>query len=83
MQEEIDGINNILAADFIDSFRFLFPETKKYSWWSYRAGARERDVGWRIDYFLASAQLAPRIKHADMLKHVEGSDHCPVTLEIV
>lgn len=83
MQEEIDGIDNILKANFIDSFRYLFPTTQKYSWWSYRAGARERDVGWRIDYFLASDVLKSRIKHADMLKHVEGSDHCPVTLDIV
>ena len=82
MQEEIDGINAILAADFVDSYRHLFPTTKKYSWWSYRAGARERDVGWRIDYFLTSAHLKNRIRHADMLKHIEGSDHCPVLLEL-
>jgi len=82
MQEEIDGINALLTADFVDSFRHLFPATKKYSWWSYRAGARERDIGWRIDYFLTSAKLKTRIKHADILKHVEGSDHCPVLLEL-
>ncbi|HTR01275.1 MAG TPA: exodeoxyribonuclease III [Candidatus Acidoferrum sp.] len=82
MQEEIDGINAILAADFVDSFRHLHPTTKKYSWWSYRGGARERDVGWRIDYFLTSKSLSPRIKHVDILKHVEGSDHCPVLLEL-
>jgi exodeoxyribonuclease-3 len=83
MQQEIDGINAMLKADFVDSFRHLYPTAKKYSWWSYRAGARERDVGWRIDYFLTSAALKPRIKHADILKHVEGSDHCPVLLELV
>lgn len=82
MQQEIDGINAILQADFVDSFRHLYPTTKKYSWWSYRAGARERDVGWRIDYFLTSAALKQRIKQADILKHVEGSDHCPVLLEL-
>jgi exodeoxyribonuclease III len=82
MQQEIDGINALLSADFVDSFRHLYPSTKKYSWWSYRAGARERDVGWRIDYFLTSALLKARIKHADLLKHIEGSDHCPVLLEL-
>jgi exodeoxyribonuclease-3 len=82
MQQEIDGITTLLAADFLDSFRVLYPTEKKYSWWSYRAGARERDVGWRIDYFLTSATLKNRIKHVDILKHVEGSDHCPVLLEI-
>jgi exodeoxyribonuclease III len=82
MQQEIDGINALLQADLVDSFRHLYPTTQKYTWWSYRAGARERDVGWRIDYFLTSAKLKSRIKHADMLKHVEGSDHCPVLLEL-
>jgi exodeoxyribonuclease-3 len=82
MQEEIDGINALLKADFIDSFRHLYPTAKKYSWWSYRGGARERDVGWRIDYFLTSAKLKDQIKQADLLKHIEGSDHCPVLLEL-
>ncbi len=82
MQEEIDGINALLAAGFIDSFRYLYPAAKKYSWWSYRAGARERDVGWRIDYFLTSGALKSRIRQADLLKHIEGSDHCPVLLEL-
>ena len=82
MQQEIDGIDALLKADFVDSFRHLYPTTRKYSWWSYRAGARERDVGWRIDYFLTSATLKDRIKHADLLKHIEGSDHCPVLLEL-
>lgn len=82
MQQEIDGINAILAADFVDSFRHLYPTAKKYTWWSYRAGARERDVGWRIDYFLTSASLKSRIKQVEHLKHIEGSDHCPVLLEL-
>ncbi len=82
MQEEIDGINALLAADLIDSYRHLYPNTRRYSWWSYRAGARERDVGWRIDYFLTSQALKGRIRHADLLRHVEGSDHCPVLLEL-
>jgi exodeoxyribonuclease-3 len=82
MQEEIEGMQNLVAADFIDTWRYLNPEQRKYTWWSYRAGARERNVGWRIDYFLASKALAKSIKHADCLNHVHGSDHCPVLLEL-
>ena len=82
MQEEIDGINNILAADFIDTFRHLHPEKQKYSWWSYRAGAREKNIGWRIDYFLVSRALAKKLKSADILNGITGSDHCPVLLEL-
>lgn len=82
MQEEIDGIDNLLAADLVDTFRFQHPDTQKYSWWSYRAGARERNVGWRIDYFLISRILQERIRHTDILNQVFGSDHCPVLLEL-
>jgi exodeoxyribonuclease-3 len=82
MQEEIDGMNALIAADLVDTWRHLHPETRKYTWWSYRAGARERNVGWRIDYFLTSAALAGRIRKADCLNHVHGSDHCPVLLEL-
>jgi exodeoxyribonuclease-3 len=82
MQQEIDGINALLAADFVDTFRHFHPAQKKYSWWSYRAGARERDVGWRIDYFLVSRRLLPLVKSAGILGHVHGSDHCPVVLDI-
>lgn len=82
MQEEIDGINNILAAGFVDTFRHLKPEEIKYSWWSYRAGARQKNVGWRIDYFLVSPELTTRVKNADILNEVMGSDHCPVSLEL-
>lgn len=82
MQQEIDGINNLLAAEFLDSFRVIYPTEKRYSWWSMRGGARARDVGWRIDYFLISAALKNRIKHADILKNIVGSDHCPVLLEL-
>lgn len=82
-QTEIDGIDNYISAGFIDTFRHVKgDEEVKYSWWSYRAGARERNVGWRIDYFLASRNLAERIKDANILNEVMGSDHCPVTLDI-
>ena len=82
MQEEIDGLDNIVGADFIDTFRYKKPEEVKYSWWSYRAGARANNVGWRIDYFLTSPIFAEKIKSADILNDVMGSDHCPVLLDL-
>ena len=78
MQEEIDGMNAFVSAGLLDSFRAMHPETVKYSWWSYRAGAREKNVGWRIDYFLVSEAFIPRLKEAFILNDVFGSDHCPV-----
>lgn len=81
-QAEIDGLDNIINAGFIDTFRFLYPEQIKYSWWSYRAGAREKNVGWRIDYFLVSKSLSENIDGADILNDVTGSDHCPVQLDV-
>jgi len=80
MQEEIDGMNAFIGHGFIDTFRFLNPEIPKYSWWSYRAGARQNNIGWRIDYFLASKSLVPKIKHAKIHADVLGSDHCPVSI---
>jgi exodeoxyribonuclease-3 len=65
-----------------DTFRALYGEEVKYSWWSYRAGAREKNVGWRIDYFLASESLMSRIKSAFIMNDIFGSDHCPVGVEI-
>lgn len=82
MQEEIDGFGQLLAEGFIDTFRHLHSDTVKYSWWSMRAGARARNVGWRIDYFLASSSLADKLRRADILCEVTGSDHCPVLLEV-
>lgn len=82
MQEEIDGMDNYLAADLVDTFRHLKPQEVKYSWWSYRAGARAKNVGWRIDYFLASKALLPRISDADIFTEIMGSDHCPVSLRL-
>lgn len=82
MQEEIDGIQRYLDSGFIDTFRLIHPDTEKYSWWSYRAGARSKNVGWRIDYFLASASLQAQIADADILTEVMGSDHCPVQLDL-
>lgn len=81
-QVEIDGFSRFLDAGFIDSFRQLHPDTIAYSWWSYRAGARAKNIGWRIDYVLASQALAPNIKSAFILPDVVGSDHCPVGIDI-
>jgi exodeoxyribonuclease-3 len=82
MQAEIDGMDNMVAADFIDTYRYKNPDKVKYSWWSYRAAARKRNIGWRIDYFLVSPGLAKRIKNVDILNDVMGSDHCPVLLDM-
>jgi exodeoxyribonuclease-3 len=82
MQAEIDGLDNVITANFIDTFRQLYPNEIKYSWWSYRGGARRRNVGWRIDYIFVSAGLTESIKHADILTEVMGSDHCPVLLDL-
>ncbi|MDG2345355.1 MAG: exodeoxyribonuclease III, partial [Opitutae bacterium] len=73
----------ILEAGFIDSFRNLYPEaTERYSWWSYRAGARSRNIGWRLDYFCVSAALTSQVDDALILDQVLGSDHCPVALHL-
>jgi len=83
MQEEIDGMDNFINAGLIDSFRLLHPDaTENYSWWSFRGGARERNVGWRIDYFLVSESFTSNIKSADILMDMYGSDHCPVSIEL-
>ncbi|MFT5541497.1 MAG: exodeoxyribonuclease-3 [Glaciecola sp.] len=81
-QKEIDGINNLVSADYVDTFRQHHPDEAKYSWWSYRAGARERNVGWRIDYFLASKAMAPMISDAQIHNDMFGSDHCPVSVDL-
>ena len=81
--EEREGISNLFAEGFLDTFRHLYPDkTGAYSWWSYRAGARARNVGWRIDYFVVSDDLATSVREASILPDVEGSDHCPVTLSL-
>lgn len=80
--QERDGFRAMLAAGFIDSFRHFEKRTGHYSWWSYRAGARQRNVGWRIDYHMASAALRPALKQAWISPETLGSDHCPVGLEL-
>ena len=83
MQEEIDGMDRYTGGGFVDTFRYLYPDKKDaYSWWSYRAGARGKNVGWRIDYILVSGKLIPGIKEASIHNEIMGSDHCPVSVEI-
>ncbi len=78
--EERAKMTDLLSAGFIDTWRLQHPDEAKYSWWSYRMRARERNVGWRIDYFLVSENLRSRIVSTDILNDIFGSDHCPVEL---
>jgi len=81
-QIEIDGMSNFINAGLIDSYRHFYPEKIEYTWWSYRAGARANNVGWRIDYFLVSNSYLPHVKDSFILHQVMGSDHCPVGIDI-
>ena len=81
--EEREGFTQLLGAGFADTFRSLHPDARDaYSWWSFRGGARARNVGWRIDYFCVSESLLPRVKSACIHADITGSDHCPVSVEI-
>lgn len=82
-QTEIDGMDRFVNGGFVDTFRYFYPTTTEaYSWWSYRGGARAKNVGWRIDYFLVSQSLKESLKSAAILADQMGSDHCPILLEI-
>ena len=80
--EERNDFSRLLSRGFIDSFRYLHPDEVKYSWWSYRFKAREKNVGWRIDYFVLSEDLRDRLTAAEIHNDVYGSDHCPVSISI-
>ena len=81
--EEREKMTALLSVGFIDSYRYLYPEKEEaYSWWSYMGRAREKNVGWRIDYFIVSESIKDKIKEATIYPEVMGSDHCPVGLEI-
>ena len=81
--QERDKMRELLASGFTDTFRYLYPDKRDaYSWWSFRAAARERNVGWRIDYFICSDRLRERIADAFICPDIMGSDHCPVGLEL-
>ena len=81
--EERRCLTTLLDSGFIDTFRYLYPDRRgAYSWWSFRAAARTRNVGWRIDYFLISRRLADRLAAAEIHPDIHGSDHCPVSIEL-
>ncbi|MEM9017484.1 MAG: exodeoxyribonuclease III [Verrucomicrobiota bacterium] len=81
--EERAGFDDIVAAGFVDTFRHFHPDEEgHYSWWSYRGGARAKNVGWRIDYFCVTESLMERVESAAILNEVMGSDHCPVRLTL-
>ncbi|MDY4919468.1 MAG: exodeoxyribonuclease III [Phascolarctobacterium sp.] len=80
--EEREKFRTLKAAGFVDTFRYLHPEEVKYSWWSYMFKAREKNAGWRIDYFVVSERLASQVRAAEIHNDVFGSDHCPVSIEL-
>jgi len=81
LPEERAKIDEYVEAGFVDIFRYKYPTDTRYTWWTYRFGARPRNIGWRIDFFMVTGNLIKRIKAVDILDRVEGSDHCPILLE--
>jgi exodeoxyribonuclease-3 len=82
LPEEREWVTKFVEHGFVDAFRALHPDKVKYSWWSYRANARANNVGWRIDYFMVSEALMPKVKDVEYHNDVMGSDHCPVTIHL-
>ncbi len=82
LPEEREWVDRFLATGFVDTFRLFHTEPHRYSWWTYRFKARERNKGWRIDYFFVTENLVEKVKDADILDNVVHSDHCPIMLEI-
>ena len=83
MQEEIDGMDAFTTHGLMDTFRHIHKDAiDKYTWWSYRAGAREKNIGWRIDYFLVSQSYLGKVTDAFILNEINGSDHCPVGITL-
>ena len=82
LPEERAWIDKYLAHGFVDAYRVLYPERVEYTWWTYRMGARQRNIGWRLDYFLVSENLMPSVRDVTIHPTIEGSDHCPVSLLI-
>lgn len=80
--EERDKFSKLLEAGFIDTFRYLYPEKIKYSWWSYMGHARENNTGWRIDYFIVSNNFIDKVNDSIIHDHILGSDHCPIEIDI-
>lgn len=82
LPEERVWIDRYLSHGFVDAYRALYPERVEYTWWTYRMDARQRDIGWRLDYFLVSEALMPCVEAVTVHKDVDGSDHCPVTMNL-
>ena len=82
LPEERAWLDTFLASGFVDSFRHLHPETVKYSWWSFRSNAREKDIGWRLDYHMLTTELSSRLQAAGIINEAKHSDHCPVWVDI-
>ena len=80
--EEREKMTRLLSSGFIDTYRYLYPDKVEYSWWSYMRQAREKNIGWRIDYFIVSDSLKEKIKDAKIHTEIYGSDHCPVELDL-
>lgn len=81
--EEREKLSHLLLSGFVDSFRYLYPDKKdSFTWWSYMNKVRERNIGWRIDYFIVSDRIANKIKDAEIHSHILGSDHCPILLNL-
>lgn len=80
--QERNAFTNLLSNGFIDTFRKLYPNEVKYSWWSYRFNARKNNAGWRIDYFVVSESIMPKVKDSKILNEIFGSDHCPIELDL-
>jgi exodeoxyribonuclease-3 len=83
LPEERAWVTKFLSAGYVDTFRHFHKEGGHYSWWDYKTGARSRNIGWRIDYFFVDQSFLPQLKKAFILKDVQGSDHCPVGIEIL
>ncbi len=79
---EREWLDKVISRGYVDTFRHFNEEGEKYTWWDYKTKARERNVGWRIDYFFATQQMIPRVKNAFILPEVMGSDHCPIGIEL-
>ena len=80
--QEREKFTRLLNNGFIDTFRYLYPDTVKYSWWSYRFNSRENNAGWRIDYFIVSNRLIKDVNDSLILNDIYGSDHCPIELDV-
>lgn len=82
LPEERAILDKMIALGYVDTFRYFHPDPHQYTWWSYRSQARKKNIGWRIDYFFTTQELTQHIKRAEIHADIEGSDHCPISLEI-